>query len=65
MKNKIQQQKELPLICQQRELCKTCYNWLSQEDVGPNDLPHCSENRANEINFLKGYCDNCDSYLNQ
>ena len=65
MKSKIQQQEELPLIFRQRELCKTCYNWLSQEDVGFNDLPHCSENRANEADYLNGYCENCDSYLNQ
>lgn len=31
------------LLSTPRELCKTCYNWCTQEDVGEHDWPQCSE----------------------
>ena len=48
-----------------RELCKTCYNWLTQEDVWPNDFPQCSESgRESCSGYLLGRLDNCRGYLN-
>ena len=48
-----------------RELCKDCYNWCTQEDVGFNDLPHCSENAYDCRAYLLGTCDNCPKHLVQ
>lgn len=62
---KIKEEENLPKICKPRELCKTCYNWLSQEDVGENDIPHCTDDKSNERHYLNGDCDTCESYLNQ
>lgn len=46
-----------------RELCKDCYNWLTQEDVGFNDLPHCIENTFDCHAYLLGTCDNYPKHL--
>lgn len=47
-----------------RELCKSCYNWLTQEDVGFNDLPQCSEAKSECRSYLLGYKDTCNRYCN-
>jgi hypothetical protein len=53
-------------LSEPRELCKTCYNWLTQEDVGPNDFPHCGESVCESCRgYLLGRFDNCRRYLNQ
>jgi hypothetical protein len=46
-----------------RDLCKKCYNWLSQEDVGFNDLPGCSESRSGCRDYLLGYKNYCLRFL--
>ena len=52
-------------LSEPRELCKTCYNWLTQEDVGPNDFPQCSESgRESCSGYILGRLDNCRWYLN-
>ena len=50
-------------LSQPRDLCKKCYNWLSQEDVGFNDLPGCSDSRPSSREYLLGYSDNCSKFL--
>lgn len=48
-----------------RELCETCYNWLTQDDVGFNDLPHCVIADCEECrNYLLGHTKKCSKYLN-
>lgn len=52
-------------LSEPRELCKTCYNWLTQEDVGPNDFHQCSESgRESCRGYLLGRLDNFRGYLN-
>ena len=51
------------LLSEPRELCKTCYNWLSQEDVGPNDFPHCGAFGYESHNYLIRLTDTCSEYL--
>ena len=46
-----------------REMCETCYNWLTQEDVGSNDLPQCSENKQSCRDYLFGYSDTCPYHI--
>ena len=47
-----------------RELCLTCYNWCTQEDVGEYDLPHCSEGIHYEAhNYIIGLSDSCPKHL--
>lgn len=48
-----------------RKLCKTCYEWLTQEDVGDNDFPHCGRDNYECRNYLYGSEDKCPYYLNQ
>lgn len=49
-------------LSEPRDLCKTCYNWLTQEDVGFNDLPQCGENDSSCRAYLLGYIDKCNRY---
>ena len=52
-------------LSEPKELCKTCYNWLTQEMVGLNDLPQCSEgHRPNARKYLLGSCATCSEYCN-
>lgn len=52
-------------LSEPRELCKKCYNWLTKEDVGFNDLPQCSESRFESCrSYLLGRSDTCRRYLN-
>lgn len=47
-----------------RELCFTCYNWCTQEDVGEYDFPQCSEGSSSEAhNYLIGLSDTCSRHL--
>lgn len=47
-----------------RELCKDCYNWNTQEDVGFNDFPNCSEGyRTATRNYLNGLSDICPQHI--
>lgn len=47
-----------------RELCLTCYNWCTQEDVGEHDWPQCSEGSCHEAyNYLIGLSDTCPKHL--
>lgn len=49
-----------------RELCKDCYNWCTQEDVGPYDFPHCGEGFHPEThNYLIGLSSTCPEHLVQ
>jgi RNase P subunit RPR2 len=50
----------------QRELCKNCYNWLTQEDVGPHDFPHCQEtNRYACLDYLYHRRNDCPEHIVQ
>lgn len=51
------------LLSTPRELCKNCYNWCTQEDVGTNDFPHCIENAYDCRAYLLGTHDNCPKLL--
>lgn len=47
-----------------RELCKTCYNWCSQEDVGEYDWPQCSESDDFDCHdYLIHNRNNCPKHL--
>lgn len=47
-----------------REQCKMCQEWLTQEDVGDNDFPHCSMYGDYECRwYLDGSIDECPFYL--
>lgn len=46
-----------------RELCKDCYNWCTQEDVGPNDFPQCGEGCHQTHNYLIGLSNTCPKHL--
>lgn len=49
-----------------RELCKNCYNWCTQEDVGPYDFPQCGEScRPETHNYLMGLSETCPKHLVQ
>lgn len=49
-----------------RELCKDCYNWCTQEDVGPYDLPQCGEGCHPETRkYLIGLANTCPRHLVQ
>lgn len=45
------------------KLCKKCYNWLTQEDVGKYDIPHCVEDHYITYKYLCGDSDNCEKFL--
>ena len=45
-----------------RELCKECYNWLTQEDVGFYDIPHCSEDDLECRWYLCGDREDCPNF---
>lgn len=47
-----------------RELCLTCYNWCTQEDVGEYDWPQC-ENSADYdcYRYLTHQRENCPKHL--
>lgn len=51
-------------LWKQRRLCKTCYNWNTQEDVGFDDIPQCSEPDSECRDYLNGFLKNCPKYLN-
>lgn len=52
-------------LSEPRELCKTCYNWLTQEMVGFNDLPQCSEGgHPSTRDYLLKQSDTCKQYCN-
>lgn len=54
------------LLSTPRDLCKTCYNWCTQEDVGEYDFPHCCEGSCYEThNYLIGLSDTCPKHLEQ
>lgn len=49
-----------------RELCKDCYNWYTQEDVGPHDFPKCGESdRDCCLDYLNHRSDFCPKHLVQ
>lgn len=48
----------------QKTQCKTCYNWMTQEDVGFDDIPQCSEPDSECRDYLNGILKNCPKYLN-
>lgn len=50
-------------LWKQREMCKTCYNWMSQEDVGFDDLPQCSEPDSACRDYLNGILKKCPKRL--
>ena len=49
-----------------RELCRRCYEWATQEEVGPNDLPGCLHNYFGSTarSYLCGERDDCP-YFNE
>lgn len=50
-------------LSEPRELCKHCYNWLTQEDVGFNSFPGCSESTPETRSYLFGKIDTCSRFL--
>lgn len=50
-------------LSEPRELCKHCYNWLTQEDVGTNDLPQCGDSTSETRSYLFGRKDTCNRFL--
>lgn len=50
-------------LWKQRKMCKTCYNWMSQEDVGFDYYPHCSEADSDCIEYLTGRIKKCPKRL--
>ncbi len=48
-----------------RELCKDCYNWCTQEDMGENDFPQCGEFHPEAHNYLIGSSNTCPKHLVQ
>lgn len=53
-------------LSEPRELCKTCYNWCTQEMVGFNDLPQCTEDHYSSVRaYLFGHINVCPKYLQQ
>ena len=53
------------LLSTPREMCKECYNWLTQEDVSENDLPHCECGEYESHNYLIYLRDDCPHQLIQ
>ena len=53
-------------LSEPRELCKTCYNWLTQKMVGFNDLPQCSEicRHSSPRVYLLRQSNTCKQYCN-
>ena len=52
------------LLSTPRELCETCYNWCSQEDVGPHDWPQCVNSGDYDCyNYLMHYTNDCPKHL--
>ena len=45
-----------------KKLCKRCYNWLTKEDVGEHDIPHCLEDHYETYKYLSGDSDNCEKF---
>lgn len=51
---------KIPRIKPERELCKRCREWVTQKDVGRNDIPHCvNEGKFEAWEYLIGMKDNC------
>ena len=47
-----------------REKCKHCRNWLTQEDVGFNDYPHCLvEYDISVSDYMSKLSDDCKKHL--
>ena len=46
-----------------RELCKRCREWLTQEDVGFNDIPHCCcEAKFEAHQYMIGMENECKNF---
>lgn len=48
-----------------RELCKECYDWCSQEEVGFNDIPHCLNADSCCRDYLNHLREDCPKYIKQ
>lgn len=46
-----------------RELCKKCYNWYTQEDVGEHDIPHCINSDYCCSDYLRKYRNDCPKFV--
>ena len=56
---------KVPKIKPPQELCKRCREWLTQKDVGWNDIPHCvHEGKPDCSEFIIGFADKCP-YFNE
>lgn len=45
------------------DLCWHCINWLTQDDVGPHDFPHCSESHDYDAErYADKMSDNCPKF---
>ncbi len=46
------------------ELCGHCMEWLSQDDVGFNDFPHCAIGDKYEAHqYVSGYTNECPYFM--
>ena len=50
-----------------QELCRTCTEWVSIEDIeetGDDDFPHCSAGYDFRcVQYMQGLCDRCPHYF--
>lgn len=54
---------ELPQTSIPRELCKKCYDWCSQEDVGEHDIPHCINVDYYCRDYLQNFRNDCPKFI--
>ena len=54
---------ELPKTSIPRELCKKCYDWCTQEDVGYHDIPHCINSDYCCHDYLLHLRDDCPKFI--
>ena len=66
MENKKKHIDYAKLLSTPREMCKECYEWLTQEDVGEHDTPHCTRSGDYECgDYLTYFRDDCPYQLIQ
>ncbi len=53
----------LPLTSIPRDLCKTCYDWCSQEDVCFNDIPQCANSDICCKDYLNHIRNDCPKHI--
>ena len=51
-------------LYEQRELCKHCIEWVTQEDVGFDDFPHCVMSHDFDVDcYLHHQKDTCPKFF--